>query len=325
MSVGNTSPLSPVLFGLPPPTTLEPNLLAPALPVRTADPPTDNQVSSAHIRRVSDPPSTTSGRLPPLLEVPLNFNLSASPLSAPSRFPSVPPIKRSQSRPSTAPSPTTPSIPSLPPLPSELRRQFSVDSTSSQSTSGTSESGPRRRWTLFKSPKRNQTAPTPNTTPGENGNPVSPTSLTSDHSFVNRAAVAPPRAPPGRALTTPTRAPKGVAPQPSRSASLLIIPPQTRKWEPVSPTVLHFLGKVASDSQSLLKPSADGSVSVGNLEGFVSRVITGTADASKDSHFRATFLTVYQLFATNERLFEILKRRFESTGLDPAHARSRFK
>ena len=300
-------------LGFPLPTPLEPNPLISTPPARTLDPSTEIQIPTAHIRRVSDPPSMASGRLPPLLEldVPLNFNLSASPLPTPSQFPSVPPIRRTQSRPSTAPSPTTPSIPSPPP-PSGLQRQFSADSTSSQSTSNTSGSGPRRRWPLFKNPIRNQTTPTPTTTPSENGDPVSPTrSLTS----------APPRAP-GRALTTPTRA---AARQPSRSASLLIIPPQTRKWEPVSPTVLRSLGDVASDSQSLLRPSSDGSVSVGNLEGFVSRVITGTADASKDSQFKDTFLTVYQLFATNERLFEILRRRFESTALDPTHARSRFK
>jgi hypothetical protein len=93
----------------------------------------------------------------------------------------------------------------------------------------------------------------------------------------------------------------------------------------VSSTVLQSLKRVASDSQSLLKPSLDGSVSVGNLEGFVSRIITGSANASNDSHFKATFLTVYNLFATSERLFEVLRRRFELTELDPTLARSRFK
>ena len=93
----------------------------------------------------------------------------------------------------------------------------------------------------------------------------------------------------------------------------------------MSPAVLEFLEKVASDPEGLLRTATDGSVSAGNLEGFVSRAITGTVDLSKDDRFKVAFLTIYQLFATSERLFEILKRRFVSRGLDPTHARSRYK
>jgi hypothetical protein len=80
----------------------------------------------------------------------------------------------------------------------------------------------------------------------------------------------------------------------------------------------------ASDSESLLWPAIDGTVSAGNLEGLVSRVIAEILDPSRDDHFRATFLTIYQLFATSERLIDILKRRFESSGLDPVAARFRY-
>jgi hypothetical protein len=95
----------------------------------------------------------------------------------------------------------------------------------------------------------------------------------------------------------------------------------------VSPAVLEFLETMANDPESLVWHAEDGSVSTGNLEGLVSRVITDTADLSKDAGFRDTFLTVCQLFSTSERLFELLKRRFGSMELDPraAHIRSRYK
>ena len=78
----------------------------------------------------------------------------------------------------------------------------------------------------------------------------------------------------------------------------------------------------ASDSECILRPAIDGTVSSGNLEGLVFRVITDIEDPSRNNRFRATFLTIYQLFATSERLFHILKRRFESS--DSAAARSRY-
>jgi len=68
----------------------------------------------------------------------------------------------------------------------------------------------------------------------------------------------------------------------------------------------------------------DGTVSAGNLEGFISRVVNGSADWGKDEGFKATFLTIYGLFTPSERLFNVLKRRFESTDLNPMQAGSRF-
>lgn len=88
--------------------------------------------------------------------------------------------------------------------------------------------------------------------------------------------------------------------------------------------VLGLMDMAASDSEGLLRPATDGTVSSGNLEGLVFRVISDIEDPSRNDHFRATFLTIYQLFATNERLFHILKRRFESSELDPVAARSRY-
>lgn len=82
--------------------------------------------------------------------------------------------------------------------------------------------------------------------------------------------------------------------------------------------------KVAGDTECLLRLAEDGTVSAGNLEGLVSRVIDRSTDSPGGERFRATFLTVYQLFSTNVRLFEILKRRFESANLDPTDTRSQY-
>jgi hypothetical protein len=65
-------------------------------------------------------------------------------------------------------------------------------------------------------------------------------------------------------------------------------------------------------------------VSAGNLEGLLSRAIVGSSDPVRDERFNAAFLTIYQLFATSEQVFEILKRRFEATSVDPSMAGSRF-
>jgi RasGEF N-terminal motif len=100
------------------------------------------------------------------------------------------------------------------------------------------------------------------------------------------------------------------APQPTRSATLSIDLPQSRNWEPCG---FRFNGD-----------GGERPVSAGNLEDLVSRVITDIEDPSRNDRFRATFLTTYQLFATNERLFDILKRRFESSELDPVAAGSRY-
>ncbi len=81
--------------------------------------------------------------------------------------------------------------------------------------------------------------------------------------------------------------------------------------------------KEASDAECLLRLAEDGTVSAGNIEGLVSRVIDRTADSSKDDErVRATFLTIYQLFSTSACLFEILKRRFVSA--DPTDTRSQY-
>jgi hypothetical protein len=136
---------------------------------------------------------------------------------------------------------------------------------------------------------------------------------------------APPVKPPSpnRTWTLPTKkSSKMAAPQPARSATLFINLPQSRNWEPVSPVVLRLSETMASDFECLLRLATDGTVSAGNLEGLVSRVITDIEDPSRNDRFRATFLTIYQLFATSERLFHILKRRFESLELDPVAARS---
>jgi hypothetical protein len=105
---------------------------------------------------------------------------------------------------------------------------------------------------------------------------------------------------------------------------MYIVLPQGRKWETISPVVLDLMEKVASESECLLGPATDGTVLAGNLEGLVSRVISDIADPSRNDRFRATFLTIYQLFATSERLFKILKRLFDSAELNPATLRSRY-
>jgi hypothetical protein len=108
-----------------------------------------------------------------------------------------------------------------------------------------------------------------------------------------------------------------------RSQTLCIILPQSRNWEPViaTPVDLDLLEKVTTDSKSLLRTATDGTVLAGNLEGFVSRIISEITDSSRNDRFRATFLTIYQLFATSERLFNTLKRRFET---DPVTMDSRY-
>ena len=114
------------------------------------------------------------------------------------------------------------------------------------------------------------------------------------------------------------------APQTTRSATLPINSPQTHNWDPVSPAVSGLMEMAASDSECVLRLATDGSVFAGNLEGLVSRVITDMEDPSRNDHFGATFLTIYQLFATSERLFDILKRRFDSAELDNVAVRYRY-
>jgi hypothetical protein len=106
-----------------------------------------------------------------------------------------------------------------------------------------------------------------------------------------------------------------------RSQTLCIILPQSRDWESVTPVGLDLLEKVTTDSESSLRTAKDGTVLAGNLEGFVSRVISESADSSRNDRFREMFLTIYQLFATSDQLFNILKRRFEPS---PATVDSRY-
>jgi hypothetical protein len=88
---------------------------------------TGTEAQGGHFGRVGHSPSSVSGRLPPLLEVPVNFDTPA-PLSAPFESPS------------------------------DLQRQLSVDSLSSHRTSSTGESAPQRRRP-FKSPRKPRTIP----------------------------------------------------------------------------------------------------------------------------------------------------------------------
>ncbi|KAI9450592.1 hypothetical protein F5148DRAFT_585958 [Russula earlei] len=127
-----------------------------------------------------------------------------------------------------------------------------------------------------------------------------------------------------KSYTLPVEASDVVAPRLSLSTSLPVPIHQGPQWEPLIPEVLAAMEKVASDTETLLQVAEDGTVSAGNLEGLISRIIDGTTDPSKDNRFRATFLTTYQLFSTSTRLFEILKKRFESAGLNPANARSQY-
>ena len=105
---------------------------------------------------------------------------------------------------------------------------------------------------------------------------------------------------------------------PSQSSTVLPIITTTRQRALASEDVLRFLKKVASDPEPLLRPARDGSVSTGNLEGLLFRAIVGSSDPSRDERFKTAFLTIYQLFATSEQVFEILKRRFEATSVDPS-------
>lgn len=279
---------------------------------------------------MSHSPSYSSQSLPPLPEDPANQDLHTP-------TPSQSTTHGRHSTASDSPAPST--------LSADLGR---VDSSLSQSTSNANGSN-KRRW-LF-GIKRSQTNPA--TSPGIDSDPSLPRRSSSSNSSLHPG---PPSAipPPSRTRTTPTGPPSPSStrttttgppspsrtrtmpteppsprrtrtmPQPARAATIAIDLPQSRNWEPVSPAVLRSLEMAASDSESLLRPAWDGTVSAGNLEGLVSRVITDFKDPPRNDLFRATFLTIYQLFATSERLFEILKRRFESCELDPVASLSRY-
>ena len=111
---------------------------------------------------------------------------------------------------------------------------------------------------------------------------------------------------------------------PSRSSIILPTITITRQRVPASEDVLRFLKNVASDPETLLQLAKDGTVSAGNLEGLLCRAITDSSDSFKVERFKAVFLTIYQLFATSEQVFDILKRRFEATDVDPSTGGSRY-
>ncbi|KAH9039390.1 hypothetical protein EDB84DRAFT_1436992 [Lactarius hengduanensis] len=291
---------SPIHRGLQ--LTLEPSTIAPPLPPsRLAD-----IEAAGWPKRGNSTSSSGSVRLPTLREDdhdPHNPNIP-TPLSAPAQSSTLSPLpsgtSRPSSRPSTAPNPSPHRI-----LAPGLQRHTSADSTSSRGSTSTSESAPRparkpSRWLPF--PKRSRTSIS------ETGDPVTVPEQSN---------------PLIRSRTNPAET-SNTVPPPSRSATSLPILTPIRHWVPVSDQVLDFLEKAACDSESWLRPARDGSVSAGNLEGLISQVINGSADPSRDERFKAAFLTIYQLFASSEQLFNILKRRFESAPLDPATAGSRY-
>ncbi|KAI0003230.1 hypothetical protein BJV74DRAFT_881692 [Russula compacta] len=307
MSSSSPALLRPPMVQIFPPTR-ESNLVSPTSPLETFERRTNPQRPTGNRKR-SDASSLASGRLSPLFEDPPSTTISATPLSASPQLSTVPGSGK-QSRPTTAPSPSP-----SPSLSAGSGRRFSFDSLSSRSTSSSSGSSTRRLWPF--GPKRSET--TPNTSPSINVDTLPPATRSSDDFSIPQPA-SPKRSSPSRSHTTPINVSNRMAPRPSPSASLSIILPQSCNWEPVSAAVLDLMEKVASDSECLLRPAIDGTVSSGNLEGLVSRVITGTVDSSKDEQFRAALLTIYQLFSSSECLFKILKRRFELTDLNPAHA-----
>ena len=212
----------------------------------------------------------------------------------------------------------------------------SVGSSSGQSTPSTSGSRLRRLFdykrshtTPDTSPEINSDSSLPGTSSRSNSS-LRPGGPPAKHPSSRRSMTMPMKPPspsPRRTRTTPTELPPRrtrATRQPAQLAALAIDLSESRNWEPVSPAVLRSMETATSDSNSLLRPATDGTVSVGNLEGLVSRAITNIEDPSMNDHFRATFLTIYQLFATSERLFDILKRRFESSERDPIAARSRY-
>lgn len=78
---------------------------------------------------------------------------------------------------------------------------------------------------------------------------------------------------------------------------------------------------LASGAERLLWFAPDGTVSAGSLGGIATRVVDESTGSSTDHPLESTFLTTYQLFSTSIRLFEIVKRRFES---DPTDTRSQY-
>ena len=142
----------------------------------------------------------------------------------------------------------------------------------------------------------------------------------SSHSHTGLEAVSPRLRAPVRSQTNP----ETHRVVPSRSPTILPIITIIRQRVPASEAVLRLLENAASDPETLLRPARDGTALAGNLEGLLNRAIVGSSDPSRDERFKAAFLTIYQLFATSEQVFESLKRRFEATSADPSMPSSRY-
>ena len=210
---------------------------------------------------------------------------------------------------------TTPSLSPQHTLASDL---LGSTSPASSSQSPPSPTPPKRRFSLFS--KRTQSPAL------RKCDPVTvtpkPSNPTTSKPKPKPTQVPTPRPRPRRAYTDLQPRPISVD---SRSSTILpIITIPTHRRVPVSEDVLRSLKNAASDPETLLRPARDGTVSAGNLEGLLNRAIVGSPDPSRDERFKAAFLTIYQLFATSEQVFEILKRRFEATYVDPSMAGSRF-
>ena len=253
------------------------------------------------VNRGSISQSLASVRLPPLLEddyEPHSTGISI-PLMAPPMTPAQ--ISRSSSRPPTATS---------------LSPHHTIASDFPSHTSPAS------------SPSQSPTS----SCPGEPGPPKRKLSrwftMTRSQSFASGKCdpVTPPKPPkkPKSKSTSQTNPPETLKKVPSRASTILPTITTTRQRVPASEDVLRYLQSAASDPESLLRPARDGTVSAGNLEGLLNRAIVGSSDPSRDERFKAAFLTIYQLFATSEQVFEILKRRFKVTSVDSSMASSRY-
>jgi hypothetical protein len=292
--------------------TLEPSPTIPSL--RLSRLPELEGTLNGTPRKASIAPSLGSLRLPSLREddyEPHSAGISV-PLSAPPMAPPMAPpqLSRSSSRPSTAPSSSP-----RPTLASDFQGHSRSTSSPSQSpTSPTSPdpsevARPKRKFSLWP-PKRSQSSASgkcdPVTVLPKPTKPPKPTKSKSS--------------PPVRSQTNPAEMRR----VPSRSSTILPTITTTRQRVPASEDVLRFLKSAASDRESLLRLARDGTVSAGNLEGLLSRAILGSSDSARDERFKAAFLTIYQLFATSEQVFESITRRFEATSADPSVAGSRY-
>jgi hypothetical protein len=87
---------------------------------------------------------------------------------------------------------------------------------------------------------------------------------------------------------------------------------------------INYVNSAVYSDKRLLWFAQDGTVSAGSLEDIAARVVDESKGSSTDHPLESTFLTTYQLFSTSIRLFEIVKRCFESTLLDPTDTRSQY-